>query len=448
MASRKTIVLFIIFFGLLVYVYFFEIKGEKRNRAQKEKEELVLNLDKEKVAGLSFLPQGISIEKDGTLWKILLPVQTHADHSTIESILDAFSWLKKGRYVSDNPDDFKKFGLTPYQLALVISQQEGISDTLFLGDTNLDSTKVFYRNNGSNKVYLVSTTLKSNATKSLYDLRDKSVLKFKKQEISKISIKNNYRTFSCYKDKDQQWWLEHPIRTLCDDDKIDDILNELNNSKIASFESEYANNLGIYDLHNPWLTISLLDSSEEHKPILYVGKKEKKEYYAKNDLRSAIFLIDSSLVAKLNVSLFDLRDKTMVSFEQDSVTEISIQYPDFIFHCIKDSTNRWIITQPDSGLAKSWKISSLLYDIKDLEVAQFIDDLYQYKLNIFYGFDRPEIKLTLKKENIILVDLLIGKQVDNKLYVKNNLTNKIFLVKTKAKDDLLVKPEEFIDEDF
>ncbi len=443
MVKKKTIVLVIIFLALLAYVYFFEIQGEKRKQAHKEKEEQILDLDKEKVSGLSFLPAGIIVKKEDFRWKISSPVQTESDQSTIENILDNFNWLKKGRFVSDNPNDFKKFGLSPYQAALVI-HHEGDNDTLFLGDNNLDNTKVFYRKSGSNNVYLVATNLQTNALKTLHDLRDKSVLKFEKQEITKILIEKNRRIFSCYKDKDQQWWLEHPIKEICDEDKIDDILNELNNSKIARFESEQANNLKKYDLQNPWLIVTLFDSSRTERKTLYVGKKDDKRYYAKDEARPAIFVVDSSMIAELNVTLFDLRDKTIVTFEQDSITELLLVYPDFSFHCVKDSSKRWWMTQPDSGLVKSWKISSLLYDIKDIKVAQFLDG--PPRSSRFYGFDDPAIKLILKKGEGILTDLLIGKKVDDKVYLKNNLTNKVYKVKTKVKDELKVKANEFLED--
>lgn len=442
MASKKTIVLFVIFLGLLAYVYFFEIQGEKRKQAHKEKEEQILDFDKEKVSGLSFLPAGIIVKKEDSHWKISSPVQTESDQATIENILDNFRWLKKGRFVSDNLNDFKKFGLSPYQAALVI-HHEGDNDTLFLGDNNLDNTKVFYRKSGSNNVYLVSTTLQTNATKTLYDLRDKSVLKFEKQEITKILIEKNRQIFSCYKDKAQRWWLEHPIKEMCDEDKIDDILNELNNSKIARFESEQANNLKKYELHNSWLIATLFDSNKTDQKALYIGKKNENGYYAKGESKPTIFVVDSSLIVELNVTLFDLRDKTIVSFEQDSITEILLVYSGFSFHCVKDSSKRWWMTQPDSDLVKSWKISSLLYDIKDIKVAQFLDG--PPRSSRFYGFDDPAIKLILKKGEGILTDLLIGKKVDDKVYLKNNLTDKVYQVTTKVKDKLKVKADEFLE---
>lgn len=308
MTSRRIIVLLIIFLGLLAYVYFFEIQGAKRKQAKEESEELLINLDKKQVTRLSFLPDGIVIAKDSIQWKILSPIRTDAEETTVESILNVFSQLKKGRFVSDNPNDFKKFGLMPYQSALVIEQQ-GNSDTLFIGNTNLDNTNVFYRKNGSHQVYLVPIDLKTDVTKSLFDLRDKSV----------------------------------------------------------------------------------------------------------------------------------------VSFDEDSVTEILLQYPDFTFHCIKVSAQQWLVTQPDSGLAKSGKITGLLYNIKDIKVIQFIDK--PYKSDMFYGFDRPAVKAILKKGNLILANLVIGKKTGVNLYLKNNLTNTIFMVQTKVQDNMSVKTEEFLDKD-
>jgi len=444
MASRKTIVLLVIFLGLLAYVYFFEIQGEKRTQAKKENEELLISLDKTQVKGLSFLPEGIIVEKDSTHWKVSAPVATEADESIIESIRDALGSLKKGRFVSDNPGDFKKFGLTPYQYALVI-MQSGSSDTLFLGESNLDNTNIFYRRSGSNQVFLVPTSLKTNVSQSLFDLRDKSVLKFEPGKIIKILIENSRQAYSCFQEKDQQWRLVHPIAALGDEDKIDNILNELYNSRVKRFESEQTNDLKKYDLVNPGLTISLFDSSSKRHSTLYVGKKERGEYYAKDKSRPSIFLIDSSLVAELNVSLFDLRDKTIVSFEADSVTEIFLYYPDFTFHCLQDNTQQWLVIQPDSGLAKSGMISALFYNIKDIKAAQFIDEPYQS--DAFYEFDRPEIKLILKQEKLILLELLIGKKSEDRSYLKNNLTNKIYMIKTKVADDLLVKTEQFLDKD-
>jgi len=294
MASRKTIILLGIFLVLFAYVYFFEIQGEKRKQSRLEKQELVLNIDKDRVVELRFLPAQIHVKKQQNQWKIVAPVQADADLSLIDDLLDSFSRLKRGRLVSDNRNDFKKFGLDPYLSALVVTSRDQTSDTLFLGDPNLDSTRVFFRRSGSNKVFLVATSLKNHVASSLYQLRDKSVLRFKADQIQQVIIRKHNKRFNCVKDSSQQWWLEQPIQALADEDKIDDMLTRLQSSKVTRFEAETANKLQRYGLDDPWLTVSLFDSSRKNPKTLAIGSKNGDQYHARDSSRPAVFLVDSS----------------------------------------------------------------------------------------------------------------------------------------------------------
>jgi len=131
------------------------------------------------------------------------------------------------------------------------------------------------------------------------------------------------------------------------------------------------------------------------------------------------------------------------------VTEILIRYPDFVFQCQKDSSKTWYLVQPDSGVAKSWKVSSLLYDIRELKVARFIDG--PYRSDAFYGFDYPEIELQLRQGNRTSVALLVGRQQANNVYLKNKITKKICQKKicqiSKAKcDKFYIKTADFLED--
>ncbi|HEX9971083.1 MAG TPA: hypothetical protein VGD14_03340, partial [bacterium] len=63
MISKKTALLLLIFIGLLAYVYFFEVQGDKRNQVTKEQEERILQVDRDKVSRLELLPAKIALEK-------------------------------------------------------------------------------------------------------------------------------------------------------------------------------------------------------------------------------------------------------------------------------------------------------------------------------------------------------------------------------------------------
>ncbi|MCI0495277.1 DUF4340 domain-containing protein [candidate division KSB1 bacterium] len=444
MISKKTALLLLIFIALLAYVYFFEVQGDKRKQATKEQEEKILQIDRDKASKLELLPAKITLEKQDSGWKILTPVSTDADQSEIDLILNDLDKLKKGRFVSDNALDFKKFGLAPFRAALVLHWQDGKQDSLLLGNKNLDSTQVFFRNSGSNDVYLIPISLLTSISKSLYDLRDKSVIKFNKGAISRLLFETNQQTFSCARNRVQDWHLEYPIpEERCDQDKINDIFDKLESARISEFIAETPADLSRYGLQTPGLSVSLLDSNRATQQTLFIGKAERDKFYARTDSRPQIFLIDSSLVSEINPSLFELRDKTIVAFELDSISEIEISYEQSTIHFLKDSTRKWLITEPDSGLAKPWKISTLLYDIKDFRVAQFVEK--PFRSDAEYGFNPPVIELILKQDGAIIADLLIGNPIDNNVFLKNKQLNKIYQVKKTIKEKLQVDIKDYID---
>lgn len=443
MISKKTAFLLLIFIGLLAYVYFFEVLGSKRKHENQQKEEKILQVDRENTARLELLPANIVIERRDAGWKILSPVATDADQAAIDAIITDLGGLKKGRFVSDNPVDFKKFGLMPFQAALVIQGQDGKRDSLLLGHKNLDSTQVFFRNSESQNVYLIPASLLNHVSSSPYDLREKAVIKFKKDEISRILIQNQNQIFSCAKHSAGDWYLEHPIQERCDQDRIDSILDKLELSRISAFVSERPDNLSRYGLLTPGLSVSLFDSNRVNQKTLFVGKSQADKFYARDDSRSQIFMVDSSLVSGLSPGLFDLRDKTIVSFDHDSIVEIEIKYHSSKFHCIKDSANKWIMLEPDSGLAKPWKISTLLYDINDFKIAGFIDK--PVRGDDGYGFKTPAIELILKGEQAMIANLMIGNPINSNIFLKNKLTNKIYQVKKIIKTKLQVDTQDYID---
>ncbi|HEX9971388.1 MAG TPA: DUF4340 domain-containing protein, partial [bacterium] len=376
-------------------------------------------------------------------WKILSPVFSDADQSAIDLILNDLDKLKKGRFVSDNPVDFKKFGLAPFRAALVLHWQAGKQDSLLLGNKNLDSTQVFFRKSGSYDVYLIPISLLTNMSRSLYDLRDKSVIKFDRNEISRLLIETNQQTFSCARDSVQDWRLEYPIKERCDQEKINDIFDKLESATISEFIAEKPADLSGYGLQTPGLSIALFDSNRTAQQTLFIGTARDDKFYARNDSRPQIFLIDSSLVSEINPGLVELRDKTIAAFDQDSIFEIELIYEQSKIHFLKDSTRKWLITEPDSGLAKPWKISTLLYDIKDFKVAQFIDK--PFRGDDEYGFRTPGIELILKKDGAIIADLLIGNPINNNVFLKNKLINKIYQVKKTVKEKLQVDINDYID---
>ncbi|MBW1983060.1 MAG: DUF4340 domain-containing protein, partial [Deltaproteobacteria bacterium] len=76
-------------------------------------------------------------------------------------------------------------------------------------------------------------------SKSFFDLRDKTILNFAREEILEVKVQSKQKlNFATRKNQDGQWILQAPARVHAQTDKIDDILRDVDNLRAAVFEKE------------------------------------------------------------------------------------------------------------------------------------------------------------------------------------------------------------------
>jgi len=184
MNFKTTIVLALIFVVGLAAVLMMN-KHEAKVEEQKKVEGKLLDIDKDKVKEIILEPSGIHAVKDSSNeWKIIEPVKTDGDKSSINAIANMFSWAKIDRVVSSDTSDYAEFGLKPERGKMIIVHDAG-SDTIYLGDKTPTKSYVFARKNSSPDVFLTTTSLQTYIEKKLFDLRDKRVLAFENPSATK-----------------------------------------------------------------------------------------------------------------------------------------------------------------------------------------------------------------------------------------------------------------------
>lgn len=437
MSLRRTFILFIILVLIAGYVYFFEIQSGKKRITVENEESKLLVFDKDSVSQLTFLPSGIRIKRQNSAWVIVSPLQLTADQKVVADLINSLFLLKSERFVSGKREDFEKFGLDEKnQTSLILTYTNGKGDSLFLGEKNLDGTLVYFRLNNKSDVSLISSSYFYDLTQSLFYFRDKSVLKYEQENISQIKIQKKDQLIICLKHPTNEWYLEKPINERCDQEFIRTLFEKIAEKNFTEVVSEGNAGIKPFGLTQPWLKISFFDNTKNRFQMLSVGKMENAGYFANNNIGTEIFKIDSSFVAEINPTIFKLRDKSIVSFERDSLDEILVNYPNGGSFFKKNSSANWQMISPDSCKIKSWKINSMLYDINNLTVFEFVDT--PYRADKFYGFDNPQIDLLVKKNNKKVVHLIFGKEVKNKLYLKNKLTEKIYQIESSLKNSFIL----------
>ena len=219
------------------------------------------------------------------------------------------------------------------------------------------------------------------------------------EEISKIQLSfadESFQNFSIEKDDRNSYMFIAPINAHADYEKVKLLLDDFLNKRIRkTFNvSDYAQ----YGLDEPTITIELWkDRSSEPKTFFIGNRGVNFAVYIKEKSEKFMFLIESSALDDLSKSPSDLRDKAIITFNPDAITEIKFEKPEQI-HCKKED-DRWIMTHPLAVNADTQRIQYILSELSQSQVLSFESDGEdEAPLLEKYGLKNPRIGFSLSDD--------------------------------------------------
>lgn len=443
MNFKTTLILALVFVIGITGVVLMNKSDEKKDE-QKQLEGKLLNVEKEDITGLAFEPSGVKAVKQGEEWVINAPVQTDGDKSAIESITGMFGWAKMERSVSEDPAEYSTFGLDPANGSLIVTHSNGV-DTLYLGDKTPTGSFVFARKSGMADVFLTSTSLESNIDKTLFDLRNKEALQFEKNDVRTFELTNKKDTF-VFEKQGTEWAFKSPFNGKADKSEVDKIVNRLDTEKAKEYVDEDPRDLGDYGLAKPAFVASFTLGENKATKRLMVGKAKDDKFYAKDESRKPVFLVDSSFVSILNADLNTLRNKRLADLVSTDIDRIVCDFSDTTFICEKDTADNWLIKSPIVRKAKSWKISAITTQMANLNVKEFVNDSPASLGR--YGLDKPQATGKFYKGQELLIEISVGKAAGERLvYLKIADSKPVYAVDDVILDKLKVNLEEISEDE-
>ena len=395
MRFKTNLVIGVVFGALLAFVYLYEIKGGEERRQAAEQSKKILDINAPEVARLvvSNDKERIEIGREANGWLMLSPVRDEADSEAIDRYLRNLSESEREKTVVDSADALRpgvagEYGLENPRLKVFIDTRQGPLDTLCFGDDAPTDRFTYVKTTGDNpKIDVVRAWRYDNLAKTSFDLRNRKVLNVAQGAVTALGRVSADMSDIVVTKNAELWQLKTPLSAMADSDSVDAMLRNIQNAEIVEFVNEKPTDK---DLRQYGLTVdqairfALATKENATEVELFQGEKHEVDclfighsdgvgrYYARNVGRSPVFLIDSTLVQQLSLSVFDLRDKNPIRFERDRVTTITIKRNGiFSFEASKDTSGLWSLKRPVAESAKSWKINALLTDLLDLKAQAF-----------------------------------------------------------------------------
>jgi hypothetical protein len=401
----KTYVVVAVALGLGAYAYLVESKKEPPSDKPKEK---VLVFDKKKAREVSLQPaegEAVRVARQGEGWTLLTPTAVPADGPEVDTLLSSLEGLESDEVVVENATDLAQYGLAPPRLTVAV-QLEGAPEPLQLqlGDKTPDSRGLYARVPAKPRVFLIPAYMQGSFEKKPFDLRDRSVLHVKRDDIQKLDVAGPEGEYTIARaEKGDEWTITRPLSTLAGRWAVDSLLGLLESLRMESVVAEEAKDLKPYGLDKParMVTLTLKDGSTRR---LEVGKETAdKKYHVRDASSSRVVLVAPALVEDLAKGLAERRAKRLLEVATYEVVGMEVEAGggkrvyDRSSQKGKDGVEsyQWKRSAPDAKELDTSKVQDVLFLLGGLEVQQFVDTPGEPKA---YGLDAPALKASFKYE--------------------------------------------------
>lgn len=441
--------------GLFGYIYFVETKKDppaaKTGDDAAKREKVFTGLDRMKVKSLSLKKRGgemIHAEKTGENWALLSPLETAADEAAISGILDALQNLETEDVVNESVTDFAAFGLTEPKVSVsVVAEGASKPFEVDLGDSVPASFGLFARVPGSPRVFTVSSTLENTLVKSAFDLRDRSLLAVKKDDIQWLEATSKGKVvFRLARGAEgaDEWKIEKPLATRAARWTVDSFLGLIENLRMDTIVTESATprDIAAFGLGASARRV-VIGLPGDRTATLEIGKKtEDAKYHAREAASKLVATIPSALVDDLDKGLKNLRSARILDVAAYEVSGFDITAKGVTRSFTKSTTKGkdgietsvWKSVTPgkDAGQDKG---SDALFAIGGLEASEFIDTPQALS---FYGLEAAALRVTLRFDGGKKEDWFEVAVKDDAAYARRRDDTAVLKL-DKAKTEALIK---------
>jgi uncharacterized protein DUF4340 len=333
-------------------------------------------------------------------WSLTAPKPYPADQQAAGQLASSASTVSSDRVVEDKASDVSAFGLQSPSLEIDITVKTGKTSKLKIGDDTPTNSGAYAMLDGDPRVFSVASYVKTGVDKSVNDLRDKRLLTFEQDKLSRVELLAKKQDIEFGRDKDQ-WQIVKPKPLRADNLQVEELIRKLQDAKMdltvsaedaKKSSSAFASGTAVG-------TVKLTDPSGTQQMEI---RKSKDDHYAKSSAVDGVYKVSNDIATAVDKGLDDFRNKKLFDFGFSDPNKIEI-HDNGKAYLFQKTGDDWM-----SGGKKmdSTSIQSLVDKLRDLAAAKFIDS---------GTFGTPAIDITVASND--------GKRVEKVLISKQGADN-------------------------
>jgi hypothetical protein len=246
-----------------------------------------------------------------------------------------------------------------------VIRKDGKTDELLVGDDTPTGGSTFVKVASDPRIFSVSSGVKSSLDKTTKDLRDKRLLTFDSDKLTRVDLAAKGQPVELGKNNQNEWQILKPKPLRADGSQVDELVRKLKDAKMdTSVSDEDAKKAAsAFASGTKVAVVNVSDSAGTQ--TLDVRKDKDKNYYAKSSVLDGIYKTNADLGDGLDKDLDSFRNKKLFDFGFNDPTKITVNKTTY-----EKSGDKWMSggKQMDSG-----SLQAVIDKLRDLASTKFLD---------------------------------------------------------------------------
>jgi hypothetical protein len=338
----------------------------------------------------------IVLDRKSGKWVITAPESLSADQDAVGTIVSSLNPVTADSVVEDKPSDLSKYGLTTPSLTVIVKEKNGKTDQFVFGDDVPAGSLVYARSNSRPAVYSVSSSVKSSFDKALNDLRDKRLLTFDSNQLTRVELVSGKSDVEFGKNNQNEWQILKPKPYRADSFQVEELLRKLTdaNMDLSANALDAKKTDAAFAKGQRIATAKVSDAAGTQTLEVH---KDKDDYYAQTSVVKGIYKVSADLGKQLEKPLDDFRNKKIFDFGFSDPTKIEVQQGDTA-KVYQKSGQDWKL---NGKVMDPRSIQAFTDKVRDLSANKFVDN----------GFTAPVLSIAVTSNN--------GKRIEKVAFAKS-----------------------------
>jgi len=293
-------------------------------------------------------------------WQLTQPTQLSADPDTVGSMVSTLASLNADKLIEDKAADLQPYGLNIPTLDITIVKKDGKSNELLIGDDTPTGSGAYAKLAGDPRVFTVASFTKTSLDKTPGDLRDKRLLTFDSDKLTRVELAAKGAAIEFGKNNRNEWQVLKPRPLRADGSQVDTLITKLKDAKmdLAGAQLDIAQK---FAAAARVATVMVADASGNQ--TLEVRKDKDKNCYARSSAVEGTYKVASDLADALDKNLDDFRNKKLFDFGFSDPSKVELKTATYA-----KSGDKWLA---GSKTMDNTSVQNLIDKLRDLSAAKF-----------------------------------------------------------------------------